>query len=253
MKSALLAKRDEIALVRQADCTLVVSPVEKTILEEEVPGAFVHVVSNIHTVYGSETPFSEREGILFVGSFPHHPNVDAITHFCDSIDPHLQVKLPGVPITIIGSDPPDWLVKAGDERLQVAGHVPDIAPHFHASRLSIAPLRYGAGVKGKVLLSLAYGLPVIATSIAAEGIPVIDGRDMLIADSPEAFSDAIVAGYQDEEKWNRMSKNGLGIVEQHFSFSAARGALIDVFKRLDLDPRVPAGENSSTRSNDEKA
>lgn len=238
MESALLAKRDELSLARQADCTLVVSPVEKSILEEECPGVPVHILSNIHRVYGSRQSFFEREGIIFIGSFRHHPNVDGMSYFYESIYPILKPKLPDVKITIIGSDPPEWLKRASTEYLIVTDYIQDIAPYFNHCRLSIAPLRYGAGVKGKVLLSLGYGVPVVASSIAAEGIPVANGIDMLIADTPESFSEAIVELYHNESLWAQMSANGLEIIAQHFSFTAARQALVNIFDSMGLKPRI---------------
>ncbi|MCB0209223.1 MAG: glycosyltransferase [Anaerolineae bacterium] len=242
MRSALLAKKDELALARQADCTLVVSPVEKTILEEECPDISVQVISNIHTAYGSRKPFSERSGIIFVGSFPHHPNVDGMVYFYQDIYPLLKEQLPDITITIIGSDPPEWLKQAADEQFIVTDYVPDIAPYFDHSRLSIAPLRYGAGVKGKVLLSMGYGVPVVASSIAAEGIPVVNGRDMLIADTPASFSEAIVELYYNEALWDQMSANGLKIIDKHFSFTTARQALTDLLNSLGRTVRVEGSD-----------
>jgi hypothetical protein len=234
MKSALQAKRDELSMVQQADCTLVVSPVEKTILEAECPGMPVHIVSNVHTIYGSQKPFSERSGIIFVGSFPHHPNVDGMAYFYEEIYPLLKARLPDVKITIIGSDPPEWLRESSTDNFVVTDYVPDVAPYFNQCRLSIAPLRYGAGVKGKILLSLGYGVPVVATTIAAEGIPVVNGRDMLIADTREDFCNAIFSLYARESLWNRLSANGLEIIDRHFSFTTARLRLLDVFESLGL-------------------
>ena len=238
MKSALLAKRDELSMVRQADCTLVVSPVEKEILESECPGSQIHILSLIQKIYGSAQPFSEREGIVFVGAFSHHPNVDGIAYFYEDVYPLLQTKLPNIKITIIGSHPPQWLKQASTEHFIVTDYVPNIAPYFNQCRLSIAPLRYGAGVKGKVLLSLGYGVPVVASSIAAEGIPALNGRDMLIADTPESFSDAITELYNNEASWYQMSANGQEIIDQYFSFYAAQQALLNLFDSLGLKSRV---------------
>ena len=243
MKSALLAKRDELAIAREADCTVVVSPIEKSILEDECPGSSVHIVSNIHIVYGSKQKFSERNGIIFVGSFQHHPNVDGMMYFYENIYPLLKIKMPDVKITIIGSDPPEWLKRAGTDRFIITDYVPDIETYFNHSRLSIAPLRYGAGVKGKVLLSMGYGVPVVATSMAAEGIPVKNGYDMFIEDTPESFSDAILNLYQNEILWDQMSINGLEIISQHFSFDAARQALLNMFDSLGLKSRIEATKN----------
>lgn len=245
MRSALLAKKDELAIVRQADCTLVVSPVEKEILEQECPGCQVHIVSLIQEMFGSLRPFAERNGIIFVGAFPHHPNIDAMTYFYEGIYPLLKVKLPGVKIMIIGSNPPDWLKKLSTDDFIVTDYVPDIASYFNQCRLSIAPLRYGAGIKGKVLLSLAYGVPVVVSSIAAEGIPLVNGCDTLIADTPETFSDAIVELYENEALWQQMSDNGLEIIAQHYSFAAAQQALLNLFDRLNLNSQDKPTLNKS--------
>ena len=234
MKSALLAKIDELSLVRQADCTFVVSPVEKAILEEECPDAQVQIVSNVHKVYGCQRPFSERSGILFIGSFSHHPNVDGMAHFHEEIYPILRAKMPDLKITIIGSHPPDWLKRSSTDNFIVTDYVPDIVPYFNQCKLSIAPLRYGAGVKGKVLLSLSQGVPVVASTTAAEGIPVINGRDILIADSPENFCKSIFKLYSRELLWKKLSANGIEIIDRHFSFVTARMRLIDIFESLGL-------------------
>jgi len=106
--------------------------------------------------------------------------------------------------------------------------VPDVTQFFNRCRLSVAPLRYGAGVKGKVNQSLAHGLPVVLTSVAAEGMFLVDGESALIADEPQAFADAVVRLYDDEALWNRLSARGLEVMEEHFSFAAARRALAEV-------------------------
>jgi glycosyltransferase involved in cell wall biosynthesis len=236
LRRALQAKKEELTVAQEADCTLVVSPVEKTILEKECPGIKVHIVSLIQPVYGSARPSSEREGIVFIGSFPHHPNVDAMTYFCNDVYPLLKEKIAGVKTTIIGSNPPAWLKKLRTEDFIVTDYVPDVAPYFSRCKLSIAPLRYGAGVKGKVLLSMSYGVPVVASSVAAEGIPVVAGRDILIGDNPDSFSDKVAELYHDESLWRKLSENGLTIVTEHFSFLAAREKLVELFDRLAVKP-----------------
>ncbi len=243
MQSALLAKRDELALIRQADAALVVSTVEQAMLADECPGAPVHVVSNIHTARGPRRRFSERSGIVFIGSFSHHPNIDAMEYFADCVRPLLKERLPDVTVTVIGPHVPDSLrAKSADDFL-ITGYVPDVEPYFDSCRVSIAPLRYGAGVKGKVLLSMGYGVPVVATSIAAEGIPAADGRDMLIADSAEAFTDSVAELHTNQTLWERVSANGLKIVDQSFSVSAARAALTGVLEGLGVAKRRASGRD----------
>jgi glycosyltransferase involved in cell wall biosynthesis len=101
---------------------------------------------------------------------------------------------------------------------------------FDSCRVSVAPLRYGAGVKGKVNQSLAYGLPVVATSHAIEGMFLEDDVSVLVADQPQAFADQLVRVYRDQALWERLSTGGLDVMEAHFSFAAARRALTELVK-----------------------
>lgn len=155
-------------------------------------------------------------------------------YFCREIYPHINQKLGAVPIYIIGSNPPQWLMAFKTDNIQVMGHVPYVTPYIEQCRLSIAPLRYGAGIKSKVLLSLGYGLPLVASSIAAEGIPVIDGHDILLADDPKTFAQHVIDLYHNEMLWQQLSNNGPKIVAKHFSFTAARQGLTRLFRSLDL-------------------
>ena len=111
----------------------------------------------------------------------------------------------------------------------VHGHVADIDPYMDGGRIAIAPLRYGAGVKGKVNLSMAHGQPVVATSCAVEGMHLRDGEDVLVADDPQAFADAVVRLHQDEALWNTLAQNGLDSVARNFSLETARATVRRVF------------------------
>jgi glycosyltransferase involved in cell wall biosynthesis len=232
LRQALELQRAELAAVRRADATLVVSSVEQEILARECPGARVSIVSNIHPIQGSAGSFGAREGIVFIGAFPHHPNQDAMRYFMAEIYPLVKARHPSVPITIIGSEPPAWLVAAASDTVTVTGHVADLDAYLNRCRLTIAPLRYGAGVKGKVLTSMSYGVPVVASSIAIEGIPAQDRREVLIADEPVGFSNALHELYTDAALWSALSMNGLEMVRENFSAAAARDALAQLFLAL---------------------
>jgi glycosyltransferase involved in cell wall biosynthesis len=225
MGMARQRKRQELELVELADTTLVVSEEERRVLAEEAPAADVQVVSNIHQIFGSASPFEKRRDILFIGAFAHPPNGDAVRWLADAILPLIHSRLPSLRCHIIGADPPAQIRALADERLEIHGYVPDVKPFFDACRLSVAPLRYGAGIKGKVNQSLAHGLPVVATSQAAEGMFLEDGKSVLLADDPRAFADAVIRLYRDEQLWNRLSVEGVRVMERHFSFAAATRAL----------------------------
>jgi len=218
-------KRQELELVDLADTTLVVSEEERRVLLDEAPAADVQVVSNIHQIFGSASPFGKRRDILFIGAFAHPPNGDAVRWLADGILPLIHSRLPSLCCHVIGADPPAQIRALADERLKIHGYVPDVRPFLDACRLSVAPLRYGAGVKGKVNQSLAHGLPVVATSQAADGMFLEDGKSVLLADDPRAFADAVIRLYRDEQLWNRLSEEGVRIMERHFSFAVATRAL----------------------------
>ncbi len=236
LRQALEAKRDELYAARESDVTLIVSKAEQEILERECPGVVSHVVSLIQTVAPSAPPVAGREGILFVGAASHLPNLDGIAYFFRDVTPLFRGELPRVKTRIVGSNPPDSVTCYASETCLVLGHVPDLTPLFNSSMLSIAPLRFGAGVKGKVLMSMAHGLPVVASPVAVEGIPAVDGRDILIADSPSAFSRKIVDLHSDAGLWSHVSANGRAVIGRHFSPTAAREAIADLLVRLDLKP-----------------
>lgn len=221
-------KQQELALVDSADATLVVSPVELALLRAERPQARLHCVSNIHHIFGSAAPFAARRNLLFIGAFSHPPNVDAVRWLLREILPLVHTAIPDLHCHVIGANPPTDLRTLATAQVTIHGHVPDIQPFFTQCRLSVAPLRYGAGVKGKINQSLAHGLPVVATRIAAEGMFLIDDKSVLIADDAAAFAAAIVRLHRDEACWQRLSTEGISVMKQHFSVEAARQALQEV-------------------------
>ena len=223
-------KQQELALVDAADATLVVSPVELALLRAERPQARLHCVSNIHHISGSTAPFAARRNLLFIGAFSHPPNVDAVRWLLHEILPLVHAVMPAVHCHVIGANPPTDIRALASAHITIHGHVPDVQPFFTQCRLSVAPLRYGAGVKGKINQSLAHGLPVVATRIAAEGMFLVNDESVLIADDAGAFAAAIVRLHRDEECWQRLSTGGIAVMEQHFSVAAARRALQEVIR-----------------------
>jgi GT2 family glycosyltransferase/glycosyltransferase involved in cell wall biosynthesis len=229
-RAAERTRARELAVIAQADTTLVVSEVECALLREDAPNAQVEILSNLHRIAGPGRSFAERQDIVFVGGFRHPPNVDAVRWFVADVWPRVRASLPDVRFHCIGSHtPPDIAALAQVPGVLVHGHVADIDPYMDGCRIGIAPLRYGAGVKGKVNLSMAHGQPVVATSCAVEGMHLHDGRDVLVADTADAFADALVRLYRDELLWTTLARNGLDNVQRHFSLDAARETVRRVF------------------------
>jgi len=170
---------------------------------------------------------------VFIGGFEHPPNTDAVLWYAHEVLPRVRSRLPGVATYIVGSKVPGTIRALAAPDFLVTGYVPDIAPFFTGCRVSIAPLRYGAGVKGKVNLAMSYGLPVVATSAAVEGMHLAPGEDVLVADDPEQFAIAIEQVYRDESLWHRLAAGGVENIRRHFSRAVARRALDELFALVD--------------------
>lgn len=223
--SARAKRAEELALIRKVDVTLVVSPVEHALLAELAPDARVMVLTNIHEQLPEGKPFGERHGLVFIGGFQHPPNADAVLWYWQEILPRVRVALPGVKTYIVGSKVPASVRALAAEDFVVTGYVPDVAPYFTGCRISIAPLRYGAGVKGKVNFAMSYGLPVVATPAAIEGMFLEPDRDVLVADAAPDFAAAIVRLYQDEVLWQQLAVAGRENIRIYFSRDVARSTL----------------------------
>ncbi|NQZ96069.1 MAG: glycosyltransferase [Myxococcales bacterium] len=214
-------REDELRASRRADGVITVSEFDRVRLLEEVPGAPVHVVSNIHEIRPTSIPFAEREGILFIGGFRHTPNVDAVIWFVREVLPFVHQRLPDVCVHVVGGNVPREVSELANARVVIEGHVEDIEKHFAMRRLSVAPLRYGSGVKGKVNQSMAHGLPCVATPIAVEGIDAKWGSEILVAAEAEAFAEQVTSLYESELLWMDLSRNSIQSIERTFSVEVA--------------------------------
>jgi glycosyltransferase involved in cell wall biosynthesis len=178
--------------------------------------------------------------VVFVGGFAHDPNVDAVLRLVRVIMPLVWREFPGVGVTLVGGNPPEEVRALASSGVAVPGWVKDLRPLLAGSVVNVAPLRYGAGVKGKVTESLGAGLPVVTTTVGAEGTGAVDGRDLLVADEPEAFAAHIVRLLRDEQAWNALSRAGQELVRHTSSVEAQRAALRRLVGQPVEDGGVPA-------------
>jgi len=237
---AAQTKRSELAVIRQSDLSLVVSSVEQEVLRAAAPEARIEILSNIHRVAGCQAGFAERKDLFFVGGYQHPPNIDAAQWFVSSIWPLVQAELPGVNFHLIGSKAPERIKRLHGNGVVFHGFVEDLNPWLDGCRLAVAPLRYGAGVKGKVNISMSRGQPVVATPAAVEGLQAHDGKDVLVADNAADFAAAVVRLYQDQVLWEKLSQGGLNNVQQYFSVDAARRQLARILDGPgQLPDRIP--------------
>jgi tetratricopeptide (TPR) repeat protein len=227
----------ELEMARQADLTITVTSVERQILEQQSIKS-VAVVPNIHRLYSGENQgFAERQGILFIGSYNHLPNVDAVIWLCQFIMPKIWRLIPEVKVTLLGSNPPADVRDLSSERVVVTGYVEDVSSYFLSHRVFVAPLRYGAGMKGKIGQSLEYGLPVVSTSIGIEGMGLVPGQDGLVANTEEDFTQQVVKLYQNENLWNRISNNSKRAISS-YSPHVVQERLKQLLRQLNSDNAV---------------
>jgi GT2 family glycosyltransferase/glycosyltransferase involved in cell wall biosynthesis len=245
------AEKEEIEsqLVEKSDETWVVSATEQRLLAEKWPGKTIHVVSNIVDTPGSVTRFSLRQDFLFIGSFQHTPNIDGVLFFGQEILPLVWQKLKEAKFYIIGDKPPSSVLALADERVVVTGLVPDVRPYFDSVKLSIAPLRYGAGVKGKINQSMGFGVPVVATSIAVEGMDLTNRENVLVADSPQEFARALIELYTSPSLWETISEAGVEKTRAFYSRAAAEKQL----RRLFSDDQAEGGPANPSLSGESAA
>jgi glycosyltransferase involved in cell wall biosynthesis len=220
-RRAAATRKRELALAALADTTWVVSPVERGLLLPALPGADVRVVSNIIEDDTAGAPFEQRHGLLFVGGLRHPPNRDAAEWLVSDIFPRVRAELPEVELHLVGDPGHGAAALPVSAGVVAHGHVPDLAPLLDGCRIAVAPLRFGAGVKGKINLSQAHGQPVVATACAVEGMHLQDGEDVLVADDAAGFAARIVRLYRDADLWRTLAENGRANVRRHFSPEAA--------------------------------
>ncbi len=228
-EEADLVRSLERANVAGCDLTLAITEQERSTLLAEVPRARVEVVPNIHEVSPWRKPLSGRRDLLFIGGFEHRPNVDAVCWFVGEILPRILVRLPDVVFHVVGSKPTPEVERLGSANVRVVGHVPDPAPYFERSRVFVSPLRYGAGMKGKIGHAMSFGLPVVTTTVGSEGLRLVDGEHAWVVDEPDAFGAAVVRLHQDPLLWERLSDASWRHVARHFSGDAVRSTLEGIF------------------------
>ncbi|MGG5889023.1 glycosyltransferase [Falsiroseomonas sp. HC035] len=224
----------EEAIIRASDATIVVSATELEFLAREVPQALAVELPLARRLVRPATGFSERRGIGFIGGFQHTPNIDAIRHFLAEIWPLVLRDLPEMELSIVGPDFPAELLRGVPGRVRALGHLPDVGPWFEELRLTIAPLRFGAGAKGKVASSLSAGVPCIATPVAAEGMSLTEASGVLVAEDAAAFAARLREAYSDAALWNRLSADGLAYAARTLSIEAWQARLDRMLRRIGL-------------------
>jgi glycosyltransferase involved in cell wall biosynthesis len=226
----------ELGLVRSCDATFVVSTTEQQVLQQEVPDADIRLLPNVHVpVPDAPGPAERQRELLFVGGYRHHPNIDAVQWFVSEVLPRVKRAAPDVRVTVVGSNPPPSVTELDGNGVDVLGWVQDLDPLLARARVFIAPLRYGAGIKGKVGQSLSHGLPVVTTSVGADGMGLQDGVHARVADDAQGFARAVVDLLDDDAQWLALASAGRKLVDERFGPTAVERLLDEAFLSANVD------------------
>lgn len=219
----LRLKGYEFEMYRSADKILTLSEEDRRVLLKFEPSLEVQVVP--HGV-DTETfhPRNRRptgDYLCFLGNYRHEPNVDAVLFFYDEVFPKVRRAHPEARFLVVGQDPPEEVKALSQDRaVSVTGYVPDVRPYLNMSKIFVAPIRLGGGVRGKTLEALSSGMPIVSTSIGVAGTGGVDGIHFLKADDPTKFAERTISILDDEELAEKLSVNGRRLAEK---FSYERG------------------------------
>jgi len=237
-------KRYEGELLKRVDHVLAVTDVDRASLEEALKFAKVARKENISPI--TVIPISvntqqlqpiKREpdsmNIVTLGTLHYPPNADGIRWFVEEAFPLIRAKMPEVKLTIIGKNPPKDFLKLANEPnsgVDVTGFVPELDPYFEESALTVIPVRAGGGMRVRILEAFAYAMPIVTTTVGLEGIQAQPGKDVLVADDPGDFADAVIRLLTDKSLQEQLSANGRHLAEMKYDWQVTLKDLEKVYQ-----------------------
>jgi len=214
---------------------LVTSAREALLLKSSLPNISVHVVPNGVDIENFRDAYNAHElddCIVFTGSMEYYPNIDAVLHFARECWPLIRSKSPHVTWAIVGRNPPSSVLKLRKvPGITVTGSVPDVKPYLAAATVAIAPLRMGSGTRLKILEAFAMRKAVVSTSLACEGLNVIPGKHLIVADQPDVFAQQVVNLLQNSQARAALGKAGRELA-QAYSWELCGDALLSALQNL---------------------
>ena len=225
-------KKSELLLSALSNAVVTCSDADRNTISQELPCSFVTTIPIICETNSTQSDLSQRSDLVFLGGFRHRPNVDGVQYFIDECFPEIIQNFPSIRLNVLGSHLEEISQIYPTDRVILQGFVPQADIFLQQFRVMVAPLRYGAGMKGKIVSALSNGLPVVTTSVGAEGMYLVDGETALIRDSPEEFSEAVAQLLADDDLWRHLSQNGQQHVDSHFSSEITQSSLSRLLESL---------------------
>ncbi|OFZ64121.1 MAG: hypothetical protein A2328_04230 [Bdellovibrionales bacterium RIFOXYB2_FULL_36_6] len=215
-------KTEEIKYLEKADVLIAISEVDAKKLRKMFPSKRIAIIPLACDTPGKALiypPYEARKDIVFFGFFEKgNPNNDAVSHFIRDILPLVRQRIPGIRFNIVGSGAN--VFKGAGNSVCTKESIKNISSELSKCRVFVCPLRFGAGVKKKVLDSMISRTPVVSTNIGIEGISVISGKEVLVADSPAEFANKVIGLYQNRNLWDKVSSGGYSKINRFYSEKA---------------------------------
>ena len=269
-KTARLMSEFEKRAMHEFDAHIVVSERDAERLRFLNPEASVFVVENgVDTAYYSDEQVEQahaawrvqharngsgaRNRIVFVGSMDYHANVEGVASFAREVWPRLRARQPELVFTIVGRDPlPQVRELARIPGVEVTGTVDDVRPYYREALASVVPLNVGGGSRLKILEAMAAGVPVVSTSLGAEGLKVQDGENILIADTGEQLVESISSVVENADLRNQLRERGRALVSERYDWSTLGASLFRIYEELrstsakrSVPPAIAGGSEQS--------
>lgn len=225
--------RFERVACRRFDCVVAVSREDRELMQREYGGACVaDVPTGVDTEFFRPRLGTERapHNLVFTGSMDWLPNEDAIRYFTEQIMPRIKASVPAVTLTVVGRNPYPSLLELSrrDPSVITTGRVEDVRPYMERAAAYVVPLRIGGGTRLKIYEAMAMEQAIVSTSIGAEGLPVGDGHELLLADTPEAFAAAVVRLLTDQEFATRLGAQAAATVRAQFGWDKVAASFANI-------------------------
>jgi polysaccharide biosynthesis protein PslH len=245
-------RREELGTYRDADGVYLCSATDERRLLDVIPGARTAVIPNAADVeYYQPRPADpppDGRTVVFFGLLSYAPNVDGVIYFVQKIWPRVAEAHPEARLKIIGGRPPRSLQLLAGPRVELTGFVPDLRPHLAAAAAVVVPLRLGGGTRLKIVEAMAMGKAIVSTTLGAEGIEAVPGRDILVEDEPAAFADAVNRLLAKPGLAARIGRSARRLAVERYAWSEAARVLEGFYRRILLAPHREIGDRRPRRT-----
>ncbi len=227
-------RRWEARCVRKFDRCVTVSENDRSLLLQDVPQKHIELVANGVDIQACQ-PLLRPMGaptLILIGLMSYQPYTDSAIYFCETILPLIRKAVGGVKVLVVGPNPPLSVKRLEGDGVVVTGRVPNVAPYYQEACISVVPLRAGGGTRLKILEAMAFGRPVVSTSLGCEGLNVQHEEHLLIADEPQKFAGSVVRLLQDDDLYNRIIVNARARVEAEYDWDVLAAQMLNIYDDL---------------------